>query len=178
MDKNGMTPEFSFVVPLSEIGGKAVLHRLVTDAAQRAALARRFALLSLQSLSAEVSLARDGEVISAQGKLAAELSQACVATGSPVKAKVAESFDIRFVTDDAKHALDAEIELGESDCDTMFHDGRIIDLGEVVAQTLGLAINPYPRIPNADTALKNAGVKGEHEAGPFAALAALRQDSD
>jgi hypothetical protein len=62
----------------------------------------------------------------------------------------------------------------------MFHNGRAIDLGEAVAQTLGLSINPYPRSSEADIALKAAGVKdeGEHEAGPFAALAALRKQAD
>jgi uncharacterized metal-binding protein YceD (DUF177 family) len=172
-----MTPEFSHPVPLSEIGGKAVHHKLLAGEKQRAALAVRFELLSVESLSAEVALSCEADAILAEGRLVAELTQACVATGAAVPARLEEPFTIRFLAE-ADHQPDAEIELAEDDCDTMYHDGRIVDLGEAVAQTLALAIDPYPRSPDADAALKKAGVKGEHEAGPFAALAALRRDAD
>jgi uncharacterized metal-binding protein YceD (DUF177 family) len=175
MDGNPMTPEFSQTVPLSEIGDKAVRHKLLADEVQRTALAKRFDLLSLETLSAEVDLASDGEAISVKGKLVAQLSQACVITGTPVPAHVTEHFDVRFVAD-IVHESGAELEIEADECETMFHDGRVIDLGEAVAQTLGLVINPYPRSPDADVALKKAGVKAEYEAGPFAALAALRKD--
>jgi uncharacterized metal-binding protein YceD (DUF177 family) len=172
-----MTPEFSNPVPLSEIGGKPVHYKLAADDAQRAGLAKRFDLLSLDSLTANVELWQDGDAIAAKGDVSAKLEQACIASGAAVPDVIAESFNIRFLAETA-HAPDAEIELGEDDCDTMFHDGRIVDLGEAIAQTLGLAINPYPRSPDADAALKKAGVKGEDEAGPFAALAALRKGAD
>jgi hypothetical protein len=58
--------------------------------------------------------------------------------------------------------------------DIVFHDGAAIDIGEAIAQTLALALDPYPRAPDAEAALKEAGVKSEAEAGPFAALAALK----
>jgi uncharacterized metal-binding protein YceD (DUF177 family) len=170
-------PEFSHAVPLSEIGGKAVMHKLTANAEERAALARRFGLLSLDHFSASISLSRDDAAIVATGKLDAQLTQACVATGLPVPAQVTESFSIRFLPE-SEHEPDAEIELGADDCDTMFHDGRTVDLGEAAAQTLALAIDPYPRSPDAEAALKKAGVKGEHEAGPFAALAALRKGGE
>lgn len=67
-----------------------------------------------------------------------------------------------------------EIELSDEDCDTLSHDGGAIDLGEAVAQTLALAIDPFPRGPNADAALRAAGVIGEEDAGPFAVLKALK----
>jgi uncharacterized metal-binding protein YceD (DUF177 family) len=169
-----LTPEFSHIVPLSEIGGKSVHHRLVADEGQRAALARRFDLVSLDRFAVDAALAHEDGAIVAKGSLQAELVQACIASGVAVPAKLSENFHIRFVPE-ADFAPDTEIELGEEDCDTMFHDGRAIDLGEVAAQTLGLAIDPYPRSPEAETALKKAGVKGEQEVGPFAALAALRE---
>ena len=49
-----------------------------------------------------------------------------------------------------------------------------IDLGEAVAETLSLSLDPYPRAPGAEEALKAAGVKSEEEAGPFGALAGLK----
>ena len=71
-------------------------------------------------------------------------------------------------------APEEEVELSESEMDVVFHDGAAIDVGEAVAETLSLGLDPYPRAPGADEALKAAGVKSEEEAGPFAALAGLR----
>ena len=69
--------------------------------------------------------------------------------------------------------------MAESDCDVVFHDGSAIDLGEAIADTLALSLDPYPRSAGADAALKEAGVLTEAEAGPFAALAKLkRSDSE
>lgn len=175
MTTDTIKPEFSHPVPLSDIGGKAVHFRLTANAAERAALAKRFDLLSLDSLTAKVSVRRDDDAVLAEGDFAAELVQACVATGKPMPAILTDVFAIRFVPP-IEYAPDAEIELGEGDCDMVFHDGRIVDLGEAVAQSLALVIDPFPRSPDAETVLKEAGVRGEHEAGPFAALAALKKD--
>jgi hypothetical protein len=61
----------------------------------------------------------------------------------------------------------------------MFYEGGAIDLGEAAAQTLALSIDPYPRSPAAEAALREAGVKSEEdaraEASPFAALKALKE---
>ena len=69
---------------------------------------------------------------------------------------------------------DEEVELKADDLDTSFHDGAAIDLGTAVADTLALELDPYPRSANAEEALREAGVVSEEEAGPFAALAALK----
>jgi hypothetical protein len=74
-----------------------------------------------------------------------------------------------------KHRV--EVVSAKFDLDTMFHDGQAIDLGLAIADTLALALNPYPRGPAADEALKAAGVLSEAEAGPFAALAKLKGGS-
>jgi hypothetical protein len=58
--------------------------------------------------------------------------------------------------------------------DVVFYDLAAIDVGEAVAETLLLSLDPYPRAPGAEAALRAAGVKGEEEAGAFGALAGLR----
>jgi hypothetical protein len=73
-----------------------------------------------------------------------------------------------------KAIADEEIELSPEDCDVVFHDGAMIELGSAIADTLALSVDPYPRSAGADAALKEAGVLSESEAGPFAALAALK----
>lgn len=177
MTSSNFIPEFSHAVPLSEIGGKAVHRELSANEHERAGLAKRFGLTALGHLSAEVALSSDDIGIVATGSLAADVIQVCVASGAPVPAQIAEPFAIRFLAE-PRYEPDTEIELEVDECDTMFHDGRVIDLGEAVAQTLALAINPFPRSPDAEDILKLAGVKGEHDTGPFAALAALRKGAD
>ncbi|NUT01781.1 MAG: DUF177 domain-containing protein, partial [Sphingomonas sp.] len=101
--------------------------------------------------------------------------QSCVATGEPVEASADESFDIYFLPEPKSGESQEEVELVEADCDVVFHDGSAIDLGEAIADTLALCLNPYPRSAGAEAALKEAGVLSEAEAGPFAALAKLKR---
>jgi uncharacterized metal-binding protein YceD (DUF177 family) len=147
---------------------------LSADAEECRTIADRLGLLSLDRLDAHAVLSRDGQEIRARGRLKASLEQACIATGEPVPERVDEPFDLLFAPAAANAAADDEIELDSGDLDTIFHDGATIDLGREIADTLALAIDPYPRSAGADAALKEAGVISEDEAGPFAALAALK----
>jgi uncharacterized metal-binding protein YceD (DUF177 family) len=87
---------------------------------------------------------------------------------------VDEEFRIVFRPQPHSGRADEEIELSQGELDVVFYSGASIDLGEAVAETLSLSLPPYPRAPDAEAALKDAGVKTEAEAGPFAALAALK----
>ena len=148
---------------------------IMADDEERAAIADRLGLLSLERLEAHAVLARDGEKIAATGRSKASLEQACVATGEPCPAHIDEPFELSFVPEPKAGGSDEEVELGESDLDTVFHDGSAIDLGGAITDTLALALDPYPRSAGADAALKEAGVMTEDEASPFAALAALKE---
>lgn len=143
--------------------------------AECAALARRFGLIALDRLSATVRLSRDGQTVLATGRIAAAVTQPCVATAEPVPALIDEPFRLRFVPDEAATESE-EIELSADDCDTVVYTGGEIDIGEAVAETLALALDPFPRSPDAAATLKAAGVvqEDEVETGPFAALKALR----
>jgi uncharacterized metal-binding protein YceD (DUF177 family) len=147
---------------------------LSADSKECAAIAERLGLLSLDRLEAHAVLSRDGQEIRARGRLKASLAQACVATGEPVPELVDESFDLLFAPAPGGSDPEEEVELDSGDLDTIFHDGAAIDLGREIADTLALSIDPYPRSARADAALKEAGVMSEEEAGPFAALAALK----
>ena len=98
-----------------------------------------------------------------------------VVTGDPVEAHADEAFDIYFLPEPVTGQAEEEVELIESDCDVVFHDGSAIDLGSAIADTLALSLDPYPRSAGAEAALKEAGVLSEAEAGPFAALAKLKR---
>ena len=147
---------------------------LTADAEECAAVARRLGLESIERIEAHAVLSRTKDLLRATGRLAASLTQSCVVTGEPVAAHVDEPFDLMFMPapQDGRH--DEEIELGEADCDIVFHDGGAIDLGNAIADTLALSLDPYPRSAEAEAALREAGVMTEEQASPFAALAKLK----
>lgn len=167
--------EFSRPIRIDTIGPSTRAIAIEAEPAERKALAKRFALPAIDHLSAELSLTRSGEHIQAHGRLRAEVTQSCVATREPVKASLDEPFAIIFTPQqDGQRGGEEEIELSESDCDVVFYEGASIDVGEAVAETLSLSLDPWPRAPGAEEALRAAGVKSEADAGPFAALAGLR----
>ena len=168
-----MTSRFAHHLRLDQIHDGDRLD-LVADEGERREVAKRLGLPSIECLDAHVTLTRNGDIVRAEGRLAAALDQSCVVTGDPVAAHVDEPFALIFMPEPQAHRPDEEIELGEEDCDIVFYDGAAIDLGTAIADTLALSLDPYPRSAGADAALKEAGVMSEAEASPFAALAKLR----
>ncbi len=168
--------EFSHIIPLDKIGAARPIS-LSADTVERAALALRFGLLSLDQLDAELMLENNGDGITAAGRIIAKAQQPCVATSRPVYEQIEAPVTLLFKPQDA-YTPDAEIELESQDCDIIFYNGKAIDLGEAVAQSMVLLLDPWPRSMNAGEVLKAAGVKTEEEAqaesGPFAALSALK----
>jgi uncharacterized metal-binding protein YceD (DUF177 family) len=171
-------PEFSRPVRVDTLGSEPRTMAIEAEAEERAALARRFGLIELGRLSAELALTRRGVEVAAKGRLSAEAAQSCVATAEPVPESLDAPFDIVFRPVPDAGQPDEEVELSENDLDVVFYDGATIDLGEAMAETLALSLEPYPRAPAADAALKEAGVKSEEEArvesSPFAALSGLK----
>ncbi len=170
--------EFPLIVTLADAAqGRTIA--VEADADARKAIARRLGLVALDrfSLTAEVRSVAGG--IAARGEVGAEVVQACAATNLPVPATLAEPFDLRFLRDvDAPASEDDEIEIGSDDLDLLPLDGDRIDLGEAAVQTLSLALDPFPRHPDAARILAEKGVLSEEAAGPFAALAKFRGKPD
>lgn len=167
-----MTPEFSRSVRLDAIGDAREIS-LVAEPREREALAARFGLVAIDRLAATATLIRDAAEVRVSGRLEAAVVQSCVATGEPVTATVEETLALRFVPFSA-FADREEIELPGEDCDILGFAGGAIDLGEAVAETLALALDPFPRIAGAEAVLKAAGVLDEESArmaaSPFAKL--------
>lgn len=164
--------EFSRQIRLDQIGTQPRTIDLVASAEECAALAERFGLLSIGALSAQFVVVQGADGIAASGWVRGDVVQACVATAEPVPAHIDEGVALRFVPE--PQAAEDEMELDEGEIDTLFYSGGAIDLGEAAAETLALALDPFPRSESAVQALKEAGVLSEEEAGPFAALAALK----
>lgn len=168
------SPEFSRPIALDTLGEAPRQIEIEAGEAERAALSRRFDLMDIATLTTAMALVRRGDAVTATGRVEAAVTQSCIASGAPVAARIDEAFSIEFRPMPDAAVPDTEAELGEDELDVVFYEGASIDIGEAAAETLALALDPYPRAPDADAALKASGVKSEEEAGPFAALAALK----
>ena len=149
---------------------------LEADAAERVALARRFAITAVNRLVARLDLTREGRAVMASGTLEADIVQPCAISGEDLSVAIREPLAFRFVPAASHQPSAEEVELEAEDLDEIEYEGTQFDLGEAVAQSLALAIDPYLTGPNADAARAKAGLLGESDAGPFAALKALKKD--
>lgn len=166
-------PEFSREIDVRQAEGK-VLH-LIPSAAEAMALAERFALVRIDRLEAELVLQRKGLAVEAEGRLNAAIVQSCAVSGDDLAVEIDEPLLFRFVPERAEHQPDEEIEIDAEALDEIEYAGTMIDVGEAVAQSLALAIDPFAEGPGAEEARRRAGILSEGEAGPFAALAALKK---
>ena len=164
-------PELSRMVDRRHITTRPV--RVEADEAERAALARRFALVSIERLQAELSLVAAGAEVTATGRLQAAIVQSCAISGADLPVTIDEELRLVFVPEQTIVA--EELELQEDDLDQLFYTGTSFDVGEAVAQSLALAIDPYACGPEADRVREEAGLNAPAAAGPFAALAALQK---
>jgi len=169
-----IAPEFSRTVRVDTLGETARGMNVEAAEAERIGLARRFGLIAIDRLRADLALTRKDAEIAMEGRLFARIVQACVATGVPLVAEIEAPFELRFRPQPDPAERGDEVELGAGELEMIFYDSEAIDVGEAVAETLLLNLDPYPRAPGAAQALKEAGVKSEAEAGPFRALAGLR----
>ncbi|TCJ39961.1 DUF177 domain-containing protein [Parafrankia sp. BMG5.11] len=141
------------------------------DEGERAALAARFGVVGITSFSAELTFEPDGDAVDARGCLKAQLIQACAVSGDDFPVDVEEPLSLRFVREVRAVDPEEEAELPADEPDEIEFTGDSFDIGEAVAQSLGLAIDPYAEGPNADAIRREAGIAPEGEAeGPLAEL--------
>ena len=97
-------------------------------AAERAALATRFALVRIDRLEAEVNLAVEGDTVDATGRLRAAFVQSCAVSGEDLAVAIDEPIALRFVPE--TEATEEEVELEASELDQIPYSGTAFDLGE------------------------------------------------
>lgn len=187
--------EFSRPVPLQRILDTESDLVIEATAEECRALASRFDLISLNRLRAEIRLRRvqGGKLIALSGRVRGAPVQRCVVTLVPVAGEIDESFSLLFAPSsravrDRKAGVELYIDPMADEPEPI--EGESLDVGEVAAQQLALAIDPYPRAPGAtleqalrETAFSVRGIRGESGSGepskalvsPFAALAKLRR---
>ncbi len=167
--------EFSHVIPVDKIPAQGMVVELSANDQQRADLAKRFALQDLTSLSAKLTInpARDGAAFSVRGDLLADVVQSCVVTLEPVPAHVHDDLSVLFTDlvdeDGLEHA-----DFDGDDLEVLVN-GKI-DLGELLAQHLGVALDPYPRKAGVDFDKVTFGT-ADSPVNPWAKLVELKKKS-
>jgi hypothetical protein len=135
-------------------------------------LATDFGILAITALSGKVRLQRGPDnLIHATLDLKARVTQACVVTTDPVEQVIAERASLILLTQEQAVARDIEHMPIDPDApDEIAAEGTIIDLGAILTEQVALALDPYPRKP--DAVLPDELM--EQRANPFSALTRLR----
>ena len=149
---------------------------LTASAEECAALAKRFALPAVHELHATVTLLAEGATVTVRGRLKARVVQSCAISGDDLPQTLDEPLQLRFVPEGAAANPGEEVEISADDCDEIDYSGTQFDLGEALAQSLAIALDPFAVGPNAEEARRTAGLIDQQAAGPFAALAALKRN--
>ncbi|MGF0536489.1 YceD family protein [Agrobacterium sp. ES01] len=154
--KEGDTP-FSYLVKVGHVSANPVQVHLEANEAERAGLAALWNVEAVNSLSADLQIARwkkDG--IRIRGTLKGELVQACVVTLEPVLSRVDNEIEQIYVPEGSKLARIMTDDNGEMILDPEGPDipeafsGDTIDAGALVAEFAALSIDPYPKKPEAE----------------------------
>ena len=131
-------------------------------------LAARFEFLGILSLSAELTICNSArDCWDVAGHLRGIVVQACGSTGVPLRETVDFLIEERYVRTDNDQE---EVEVHMSAAEPL--ENETINIGELLAQTLSIAVTPWPRAPEAPKMFTSGEELPDH---PFAGLAALKR---
>src|SRR5689334_1959085 len=173
--------EIERIVDIDRMGPNGTALEIAASDSERLALAKRFGFLGLPAFSARVTVdRRPGGQVVVEGRLRGRIVQACILTLDPVTQDLDDTFRVVFKQDLAE---ERDPESGEALVSAQADapeplPGNLLDVGEIVAEQLSLAADPYPRKHGAklEDVLPKPRKDGRHEPRrhPFAGLAALR----
>lgn len=176
--------EFSRPVAVDRLGRAETRLEVTASAAECAALAKRYGILSVDSLTAKLRLRRvsGSKMIRLKGEFSAQAVQACVISLEPVVERIEDQFEMLFGDSEPGEDMEVLVHFDEEDPPEPILHG-MIDVGEAVAEFLALALTPFPRRPDAvfDPSLlasAPADIEAPEEPrkpNPFAALSSLKQ---
>ena len=182
-------PEFSRPVAVGELADGERAVSFGADARERQALAIRFGLRAIESLTVDgvLTVVRPGGAVRFLGRIQANVTQTCVVSLEPFAATIEAEFE-------RLHDPDIDDEWGEAEGDHVdleadtgvvaepLVDG-VIDVGEAAADQLGLELDPYPRAPGASFKLPGPlpgapSPWSDADDGPFSALRPMLDEID
>jgi len=144
-------PEFSRPVDVESLPHGRSTFEFDATAEERRNLANRLAVSSIRELSAVIQAvrrgSRDSVVVDVAGSARAQYGQTCVVTLDPVSFEIEFEINARYVNE-SDESENPEIEPLDDIAEPI--ENGVIDLGELIAQTLALEIDPFPRKPGVD----------------------------
>jgi uncharacterized metal-binding protein YceD (DUF177 family) len=165
-----MTTEFSRIIDTSLLaqGKESLLFSATPDECK--AIAKRLSVRSLQKFETTVKIIplEMDPFVQLDIVLNAQLTQTCGVSLKDVDESVYEPFSLLLSHKEETTTLSIDDELGHEEHETIYMGPEdLLDLGEILVQYLSLAINPYPRHPDADTPEQTEPIGKE---SPFAKL--------
>ena len=165
-----MKNEYSKEIDIRRIGVNNSHYSLNADEKECLALAERFGIVRLNYLKAEVDVRlSDRDEYTVEGTFSASVRQICGVTLEEFDSVLSGDFMELFTTAPVKKK-DAEL-FSDEEIPTPI-EGGVIDIGEVVAETLALNIPVFPRKPDAVFTYESNKDKDEN---PFSVLKKLKK---
>lgn len=142
----------------------------------RSAVARQLDLVACKRLvltASIVPLAKGR--YRATGRVSGVVVQSCVVSLDPVESEVSEDFDVEFWPED--QIPDAgETERGVLEgAEIEPLSSGIIRIGALALDIFAAALDPYPRLPDAELEKSESPARDPATSGPFAVLAGLKK---
>ncbi len=158
------------------------LHRdIEADPAVRASMADVAGLREVLSARASLDVTpQSGGRVHVTGHVRARIGQICVVTLDPIENEIDEPIDLVFappeqipqLSDLVDDAAESDVEIPDPPEPIV---NGVIDLGRLATDAIFLAVDPYPRGP--DAVFKPLIEAADPEDHPFAALKALQVDA-
>ena len=145
-------------IDITSIRSDGSAFHVETSEAERAALAERFEIPAIASLTADFVLRKKGPHVRVTGEVFGRFTQVCILTLEPFETDFRESVDVGF----------------EEEAPDQIVDG-IIDVGALAGEFTALALDPYPRKPGAIFDFKDKKDIEDEKPAPFGALASLKR---
>lgn len=165
-------------VAVSQIPETGLHREFEADVMERRAMAEIGGLREIAAARASFDMTlKSGGRVHVAGHVVARIGQTCVVTLDPIENEIDEPVDLMFAPPEQIRDLSNLVDEG-AESETEIPDppepiiNGVIDLGRVATDALFLAVNPYPRKP--DAVFEPHVEATDPRDHPFAALGALR----
>ncbi len=173
-------PELSRVISLEQLKGNHFELEIEANEAECQALAKRFDLIELKNFTAHLifTMTPSNSPIFVKGNFEASVIQACVVTLEPVPSEIKGEYRCEYSQEITLEDVEI-IEFSEEaeDPPEAIIDG-VFDVGIMLTEEFGLALDPFPRAPGADFDEVRKATNGKLEEpdsnNPFAVLKKLK----
>jgi uncharacterized metal-binding protein YceD (DUF177 family) len=162
-------------IDVSAIGPEGTAFDIVFDEKAIAVLVARLDLLALDNVRAEGKVWPMDDGVVADFHLTGHVEQACVVTLESVRTDVDERVSLHYTPATSERAEPSVIDIDEDDDPPELLVDDRVDIGAAMAEHLALALDPWPRKPDAELP---AALSEEDDAreNPFAVLSQLKTE--